>query len=280
MNRPLLISFFIIIFFSISVSYASTDNAIVSWQANNEADLAGYRVYHGTASRSYGTPKSVDKVTNCTIDGLDEGKTYYFAVTSVDTSGNESGYSAEVNKIIPWNQPDPPPTSVNLVASLQSPQTAGAKVTFTAEASGGGDYEYKFYCSNAPVQDYSSSNTFTWDTAGLRGTKRIVVHVRSRGSNAKYQKYAYIKYRITAGSSGALSDSSPPTTLVLHSNLSSPQTAGAKVTFTAEATGGGDYEYKFYCSNEPVQDYSSSNTFTWDTAGLRGIKRIVVHHLF
>jgi len=173
-----------------------------------------------------------------------------------------------------------PPTAIVLHSNLSSPQTAGAKVTFTAEATGGGDYEYKFYCANRPVQDYSTSNTFTWDTAGLRGTKRIVVHVRSKGSNVKYQKYAYIKYRITAGSSNATLISYPPTAVEFQADISSPQTAGAKVTFTAEATGGGDYDYKFYCSNEPGQDYSPSNTFTWDTAGLRGTKKIVVHHRF
>ena len=106
MKKPLSILFFIIIFFSISTCYALTDTAIVSWQANDEIDLAGYRVYHGTSSGSYGQPESVGITTNYTFDGLQEGKTHYFAVTAVDAFGNESGYSAEVSKIIP-NTPLP-----------------------------------------------------------------------------------------------------------------------------------------------------------------------------
>ncbi len=211
MKRP----FLIIIFLSISTFYASADTATVSWQPNNEKDLAGYRVYHGTASRSYGAPEAVAKTTTCcSFDGLAKGTTYYFAVTAVDTSGNESGYSAEVSKFIAEAQPGAPPTSVNLVASLPSPQTAGKKVTFTANASGKGDYEYKFYCNNRPAQGYSPSNTFVWDTAGLRGTKRIVVHVRSKGANVRYQKYAYIRYRVTADSAIAASRASSPISTV------------------------------------------------------------------
>ncbi len=278
MKRPFLIPLLIIIFLSISTFYASADTATVSWQPNNEKDLAGYRVYYGTASRSYGTPEAVAKTTTCcSFDGLAKGTTYYFAVTAVDASGNESGYSAEVSKFIAETQPGAPPISVNLAASLPSPQTAGKKVTFTANASGKGDYEYKFYCANRPVQGYSPSNTFVWDTAGLRGTKRIVVHVRSKGANVRYQKYAYVKYRVTTDTSTDPLISSPPTDVQLHASLPSPQTAGKKVTFTANASGKGDYEYKFYCNNRPVQDYSPSNTFVWDTVGLRGTKRIVVH---
>ena len=35
-----------------------------------------------------------------TLSGLEEGGTYFFAVSAVDTSGNESGYSEEISKQI------------------------------------------------------------------------------------------------------------------------------------------------------------------------------------
>ncbi|MEP6890825.1 MAG: fibronectin type III domain-containing protein, partial [Nitrospirota bacterium] len=73
-------------------------SAIVSWNANTEADLSGYRVYYGTSSRNYLNSISVGKVTSATITGLTVGTTYYIAVKAVDTSGNLSGYSAEVTK--------------------------------------------------------------------------------------------------------------------------------------------------------------------------------------
>jgi hypothetical protein len=73
-------------------------SATVSWNANTESDLAGYRVYYGTSSRNYPNSISLGKVTSATVSSLTVGTTYYFAVKSVDTSGNLSGYSAEVTK--------------------------------------------------------------------------------------------------------------------------------------------------------------------------------------
>jgi hypothetical protein len=73
-------------------------SAIVTWNANTESDLAGYRVYYGTSSRNYPNSISVGKVTSATITGLTVGTTYYIAVKAEDTSGNLSGFSAEVTK--------------------------------------------------------------------------------------------------------------------------------------------------------------------------------------
>jgi len=67
------------------------------WQANSEPDIAGYNLYYGTASRDYGPPIPTGNTTSYTVDNLDEGRTYYFALTALDTSGNESGYSSEIS---------------------------------------------------------------------------------------------------------------------------------------------------------------------------------------
>jgi fibronectin type 3 domain-containing protein len=69
----------------------------MAWNANPEPDLAGYMVYYGTASRSYGTPIDIGKVTSYTLTGLTSGQTYYIALTAYDTSDNESSFSNEVS---------------------------------------------------------------------------------------------------------------------------------------------------------------------------------------
>ena len=83
---------------------SGNNNATVSWNANSESDLAGYRVYYGTQSGQYqqsrGEGVVVSGATSRTITGLTPGVRYFFAVTAFDTSGNESGYSAEVFKDI------------------------------------------------------------------------------------------------------------------------------------------------------------------------------------
>lgn len=81
----------------------------VSWDSNTEADLAGYKIYYGTASRSYNKVVDVGNVVQYQIDNLSEGQTYYFAVTAYDTAFNESGYSAEVTVTFESSTPMPAP---------------------------------------------------------------------------------------------------------------------------------------------------------------------------
>jgi hypothetical protein len=96
-------------------------SATLNWQPNEESDLAGYRVYYGTESRIYGPPLNVSTVTDYSINDLPEGMTYYFAVTALDTSGNESGYSNEVQKAIA--------DGTSPVVSLSTPTSDGSYVT-------------------------------------------------------------------------------------------------------------------------------------------------------
>ena len=75
-------------------------SATVSWIANTESDLAGYRVYVGTSSGTYNFagPFEVAGGTSFTVPNLPVGTTYYFAVSAFDKAGNESTKSAEVSK--------------------------------------------------------------------------------------------------------------------------------------------------------------------------------------
>ncbi len=79
----------------------STGNVTLTWAANREPDLAGYKIYVGTASGTYGFPGSpfvTGKITSYTISNLPKGETYYFAISAYDSAGNESSLSAEVSR--------------------------------------------------------------------------------------------------------------------------------------------------------------------------------------
>ncbi len=69
-----------------------SEDILLTWEPSSEADISVYRVYYGTSTRNYGLPIPVEG-TEYSISGLDTDVLYYFAVTAVDTSGNESGYS-------------------------------------------------------------------------------------------------------------------------------------------------------------------------------------------
>ena len=110
-------------------SHAIAADVNLAWDANTEADLAGYKVYYGTAIRVYGTPTPVGKITAYTITGLTPG-TYYFAITAVNAGGQESGYSNEVFTSIA----DVTPPTV----AITSPTSSGSYSTSSATLSMGG----------------------------------------------------------------------------------------------------------------------------------------------
>jgi hypothetical protein len=83
------------------IALASSASLNLKWQPNTESDLSFYSVYCGTSSRVYGNPIPVGKATAYTVEGLEQGRKYYCALTATDTSGNESGFSSEVSTIIP-----------------------------------------------------------------------------------------------------------------------------------------------------------------------------------
>jgi hypothetical protein len=80
-----------------TVLAASPTQATLLWDANNEADLAGYRLYYGLASGDYASMVDVGDATSYTLSGLEAGRTYYVVARAYNTSGLESSPSNEVS---------------------------------------------------------------------------------------------------------------------------------------------------------------------------------------
>jgi hypothetical protein len=68
----------------------------LAWDANTDPAVAGYKLYYGNASRTYGTPVDVGNVTQYALTGVEDEKSTYFAVTAYDTNRNESAFSTEL----------------------------------------------------------------------------------------------------------------------------------------------------------------------------------------
>lgn len=84
-------------------SYAASD-VTLAWDANTETDLAGYKIYYGTAPRPadatresnpYPNVIDVQNVTTYTVANLANGA-WCFAATAYNTGGAESEFSNEV----------------------------------------------------------------------------------------------------------------------------------------------------------------------------------------
>jgi hypothetical protein len=92
-----------------AIAMVSVDvrQAILSWTAPTKntdgsalTNLSGYKLYWGNQSGSYGTPRTVDGADNTTQTIALSPGTYFFAVSAVDSGGNESALSNEVTKTV------------------------------------------------------------------------------------------------------------------------------------------------------------------------------------
>lgn len=90
--------------FTMDVADAATRSVTLNWSVptlntdgSKLTDLAGYRVFYGTASRQYSNSVRVYGAasTSAVLDGLASG-TWYFAIRSINQAGVASDYSGEV----------------------------------------------------------------------------------------------------------------------------------------------------------------------------------------
>jgi len=119
-----IILLFLLVFFS---EIALAGEIRLAWDPNTNPDLAGYRIYYGTASGSYTASVDVGNKTSYTITGLNQGQTYYLALTAYNTSGSESGYSGEVSGVaretsLPVSETPPTVTTGSTSEPTTSPE--------------------------------------------------------------------------------------------------------------------------------------------------------------
>ena len=98
---------------------AGAASLTLSWNANPEPDIAGYRVYYGTVAAPYSTIADVG-TTTATFDNLEFGVTYTFAVTAYTTDGGESAYSVPLSYTVGSSKSIPPAALANISTRTQA----------------------------------------------------------------------------------------------------------------------------------------------------------------
>jgi len=126
------ISIIALVFWLADMQGGYAQSVTVSWDANTESDLAGYKIYHGNISGSYHETVRIGNVTDYT-QNISTGK-HYFAVTAYDFSGNESDYSEEVSITILTPQPSnevswPDNKNIKLYFHYKKNDTIGNPIT-------------------------------------------------------------------------------------------------------------------------------------------------------
>lgn len=94
--------------FSVTVTQVSLGSATLSWTAPTQnddgsvlTDLAGYKIYYGTATGSYQNTVRIDNpgLVTYVVDNLTPD-TYYFVSTAFNSNGVESVFSNEAVKTV------------------------------------------------------------------------------------------------------------------------------------------------------------------------------------
>ena len=184
----------------------------LAWDANTEPNLAGYKIYYGTASHNYGWVLNVGKVTTYTVTGLTDGLTYYFAATAYNTSNLESAYSGEVSQGSCTYSISPPTQGFTASAgtgtvsvSTQStcPWTAvsGASwmtITSGSNGTGNGTVFYSMSANTSPTSRTASSTMagkiFTATQAGTSGSTFTITASAGTGGSISPSGLVAVSY--------------------------------------------------------------------------------------
>ncbi|NQX62604.1 S-layer homology domain-containing protein [Paenibacillus qinlingensis] len=212
----------------------------LSWTANTESDLMGYKVYASTDDGATWTSRANvagGSVTTYSVSGLTNGVTYLFAITAVDASGNESAKSAGFIAT-----PQAPPVGTKPAAPSGLTGKAGnTLVTLqwlaNSEANLAG-YEVH----------YSSDNGVSWINGPQLG-KLTEASVTGLTNGTAYS------FTVTAmNSAGQRSDRSVPITLTPKESNGTPDPVevATQIPTTALPTFHSTVQF-LYAGSEPVQ---------------------------
>ena len=247
-----------------NLSAAVQGNGVqVTWQAVSVSDLSGYKVYYGLQSRLYSPSIPVGSVTAYTLTGLEAGKKYYLAVTAVDTSDNESGYSPEKIVDIPMAAVDTAP-----VVTIASPVSSGtytsltSTVTLTGSATDDkGISQVKW--SNSLGGGGTATGTATWSTGAIPlmgGTNNISITAYDTASKTATGAIQVV-YEVPDTQMPVVTVTSPTT----GATYATTQTA---VTLSGAATDNKEVATVSWANSKTGMSGSASGAANWSIANL------------
>jgi hypothetical protein len=91
----------------VNLSVSCEDGEVtVAWRENSEIDFASYQIYRGLAGGDYAFVSSADNARF--VDQIDDAGLFefFYRVSAVDDSGNESAYSASASVVFDSRLPD------------------------------------------------------------------------------------------------------------------------------------------------------------------------------
>lgn len=176
-----------------AVASARAADVTVSWSANAESDLAGYRLYYGGSSLLSMTPAQAMASTSVTkvdvigarsrlVTGLAAGGSFFFRVTALNAAGEESAFSTNPPEIS-TSIPSAPPVPGGLTAAAVAP--GQIRLTWT-DVAGETGYQLQWSLSpsfSAPVAVVRAANVTSYDHTSLPAGTLYYYRVLARNAS-------------------------------------------------------------------------------------------------
>jgi uncharacterized repeat protein (TIGR01451 family) len=281
----------------------------LTWDANTEADLAGYRVRYGTTSGAAAQGAvDVGNRTACSVLDLDANTTYYFVVHAYDLAGNESPAS---NEVAARPAVVAGPRLEITVTDAPDPVGAGNTVTYTLAYANGGDVEATGVTLRDAIPAHTSfvsatgggvlsEGVVSWNlgilTPGAAGSVTLTVRVTSPLANGTViSNSAYsIAGNETAPVSGppvTTTVTSAPVLAIALTDSPDPVVPGDPLTYTIAYSNSGNANTSGVVITDPVPANTSfvsatgggahnAGVVTWSigalNAGSSGSRQVVV----
>ncbi len=201
--------------------------------------------------------------------GLPAGD-YLITVVAIDGKhATEDSFDSIINTSFTLSSPNQAPLLQELKTDRASPQGRGSIITWTASASDPDSDRiyYKFLKNDGEMTDWSTSNSWVWDTSSEKpGDYKISVLAKD-GLHASKDSFD----SSMDGTFALTLPNSLPEVPALKADRSSPQAIGSIITWKAEANDpdGDDVSYKFLADGKEVRKWSSSNSWVWDTSSAK-----------
>src|SRR5206468_3724620 len=268
-----------LIVLSVDQLHASTVVRL-TWDANTEPDLAGYRIRYGTAPSSHTQMIDVGMVTSYAVMDLPAGTTFYFVVAAYDLAGNESQPSNEVSAqptvvaplltIAAADSPDPVAAGGNLTYTLSYSNTGNANATGVVITD---TVPANTTFVSATAGGTLASGVVTWSVgnlaAGASGSVQMVVRVASplaNGTSITNSTYSIDSNETSpvSGASVSTAVSSAPILAVSKTDSPDPVAAGGNLTYTLSYSNTGNANATGVVITDTVP---ANTTFVSATAG-------------
>lgn len=208
----------------------------LTWNPGIATNVAGYKIYAGTASLDYSNTNVVGTATNATISGLVAGKTYYFAAKTYDSAGNESSYSSEVTYVVPATKPPGlnPVTGLSVTANPALPNSVILSWSPSTDAGVAG---YGIFYGTAPGNYSLSKNVGLVNSLVLTG----LVAGSTIYFAMKEHDTAWNQSGVSAEAHGVVVATPAVTVTPPASTLTAPVQTNGRFSFTVSGVNGSQY---------------------------------------